>query len=160
MEQFQKSKVSLPPPTTNLSAVILGIWKLNSRKDVDDAGQVRIDPFLGQDPLGTLCFGPSHFAAQFMKRDRSPQENVSQRIQATNNTVGVNGYDAYFGTYSVDEIAGTLTTHIEGSIFPANVGSTYVRDVRVMDNELIVQLHTTAVDGTIITRTNTFFRMG
>jgi hypothetical protein len=153
-------KVSLPPPTPNLSAVILGIWQLKSREDVDDTGQIRIDPFLGQDPLGILCFGPSHFAAQFMKRDRSRQENVSQRVQATNNTAGVNGYDAYFGTYSVDEIAGTLTTHIEGSISPANVGSTYVRDVRVMDNELIVQLHTTAVDGTAITRTNTFFTIG
>jgi hypothetical protein len=140
--------------------VILGIWRLKSREDVDDTGQIRIDPFLGQDPLGILCFGPSYFAAQFMKRDRSRQENVSQRVQAINNTVGVNGYDAYFGTYSVDEIAGTLTTHIEGSISPANVGSTYVRDVRVMDNELIFQLHTTAVDGTAITRTNTFFRIG
>jgi hypothetical protein len=153
-------KVSLPPPTPNLSAVILGIWQLKSREDVDDTGQIRIDPFLGQDPLGILCFGPSHFAAQFMKRDRSRQENVSQRVQATNNTAGVNGYDAYFGTYSVDGIAGTLTTHIEGSISPANIGSTYVRDVRVMNNELIVQLHTTAVDGTAITRTNTFFRIG
>jgi hypothetical protein len=53
-----------------------------------------------------------------------------------------------------------VTTHLEGSISPANIGSTYVRDVRVVDNELIIQLHTTAVDGTAITRTNTFSRIG
>ena len=153
-------KGSLPPLTANLAAAILGIWKLKSREDVDDSGQVRIDPFLGREPLGILCFGPSHFAAQFMKRDRSRQADEPQRLQAKNNTAGVNGYDAYFGTYSIDEIAGTLATRLEGSISPANIGSTYVRDVRVVDNELIIQLHTTAVDGTAITRTNTFSRIG
>jgi hypothetical protein len=153
-------KVSLPPLTANLATAILGIWKLKSREDVDDTGQIRIDPFLGRDPLGMLCFGPSHFAAQFMKRDRSRAENVAQPTEAKNNTVAVNGYDAYFGPYTIDEIAGTLTTHLEGSISPANVGSIYVRDVRLVDNELIIQLPTIAVDGTAITRTNTFSRIG
>jgi hypothetical protein len=153
-------KVSLPPLTANLAAAILGIWKLKSREDVDATKQIHIDPFLGRDPLGILCFAPSHFAAQFMKRDRSCQENGLQPVQAKNNTVAVSGYHAYFGTYSIDEIAGTLTTHLEVSISPANVGSAYVRDVRVVDNELIIQLHTTAVDGTAITRTNTFSRIG
>src|SRR5580700_1039289 len=126
-------KVSLPPLTANLAAAILGIWKLKSREDVDDTGEIRIDPFLGRDPLGILCFGPSHFAAQFMKRDRFHQENVAQPVQAKNNTAAVNGYDAYFGTYSIDEIAGTLTTHLEGSISPANVGNIYIRNARVVD---------------------------
>jgi len=153
-------KVSLPPLTPNLGAAILGIWKLKSRVDVDATEQIHIDPFLGREPLGILCFAPSHFAAQFMKRDRSRQENVPQPVQAKNNTVAVSGYDAYFGTYSIDERAGTLTTHLEGSISPDNVGKTYVRDVRVADNELIIQLHTTTVDGTTITRTNTFSRIG
>ena len=153
-------KGSLPPLTTNLAAAIVGIWKLKSREDVDNTGRAHVDPFLGRDPLGVICFGPGHFAAQFMKRDRSRQEDVLHRSQAKNNTAGVNGYDAYFGTYSVDEIAGTLTTHLEGSIAPANIGATYVRDARVVDNELIVQLHTTAVDGTPVTRTNTFSRIG
>ena len=153
-------KGSLPPPTVNLAATVLGIWKLKSREDVDGAGQVHIDPFLGRDPLGILCFGPTHFAAQFMNRDRSRQKNVPNRVRAKNNTVAVNGYDAYFGTYTVDEIAGTLTTYLEGSISPENIGATYVRNVRVMGNELIIQLDTTALDGTAIIRTNTFSRIG
>ena len=98
--------------------------------------------------------------AQLMKRDRSQEENVLQLVQAKNNTARLNGYDAYFGTYSVDEIEGTLSTHLEGSISPANVGDTYVRDVRVVGNELIIQLQTTAADDTAITRTNTFSRIG
>ncbi len=85
---------------------------------------------------------------------------IDLTIQAKNNTAAVNGYDAYFGTYSVDEVAGTLATHVEGSISPVNIGKTYVRDVRVVGNELLIQLETAAVDGTAITRTNTFFRIG
>ena len=153
-------KVSLPPLTANLAAAILGIWKLKSREDVDAAGQIHIDPLLGRDPLGILCFAPSHFAAQFMKRDRSREESVPQPVQVKNNTVAVNGYQAYFGTYSIDEIAGTLTTHLEGSISPGNVGNTYVRNARVLDNELFIQLETATVDGTAIRRTNTFTRIG
>src|SRR5215467_8826578 len=141
-------KAAFPPPTGNLTATILGIWKLKSREDADAAGQVHIDPFLGPDPLGILYFGPTHFAAQFMKRNRSRQENVTLRVGAKNNTAAVNGYDAYFGTYTLDEIGGTLTTYLEGSISPENIGATYVRNVRVVDNELIIQLDTTALDGT------------
>ena len=153
-------QASLPPPIANLGTAILGIWKLRSREDIDATGHVHIDPFLGRDPLGILCFGPTHFAAQFMKRDRSRQENMLQRVQAENNTVGVDGYDAYFGTYSIDEIAGTLTTHLEGSISPANIGATYIRDARVVGDELFIRLQTSALDGTAITRTNTFSRVG
>ena len=144
----------------DLAAAIVGIWQLKSREDVDEAGQIQVDPFLGPDPLGILCFGPSHFAAQFMKRDRSRQEDVPSRVQAKNNTIGVNGYDAYFGSYRVDENAGTISTCIEGSISPDNIGKTYVRAARVVDDQLFIQLKTTAVDGTAITRTNTFSRVG
>ena len=153
------NKALLPPPTGNLAAAILGIWKLKSREDRDAAGHIHVDPFLDRDPLGILCFGRTHFAAQFMKRDRSLQENVLRLVPAENNTARLNGYDAYFGTYNVDEIEGTLTTHLEGSISPANVGDTYVRQVRVVNNQLIIQLQTSAADGAAVTRTNTFSRI-
>lgn len=68
-------KDPLPPPTANLATAIIGFWKLKSREDVDATGKVHIDPFLGRDPLGILCFGKTHFSAQFMKRDRSGENN-------------------------------------------------------------------------------------
>jgi Lipocalin-like domain len=152
-------KDSLAPSTANLANAIVGVWKLKSRKDVDATGKIHIDPFLGQGPLGILCFGKTHFSAQFMKRDRSGQEIVLQPVGVKNNTARVNGYDAYFGVYTVDEIKGTLSTRLEGAISPANVGDTYVRDVRIVDDELIVRLQTTTLDGIPITRTNTFSRL-
>jgi Lipocalin-like domain len=60
-------KDPLSPPTANLATAIIGFWKLKSREDVDATGKVHIDPFLGRDPLGILCFGKTHFSAQFMK---------------------------------------------------------------------------------------------
>jgi hypothetical protein len=150
----------LPPPTANLATSLLGIWKLKSREDVDAEGKIHIDPVLGNDPIAILSFGPSHFAAQFMKRNRSQRENTPELIQPKNNTVAVGGYDAYFGFYVTDEVGGTITTHIEGSISPGNVGKTYVRNVRLVNNELVIQLETATIDGTPIIRTNTFSRVG
>ena len=151
---------ALPAPTKGLARTILGIWKLKTRVDIDASGQRRIDPILGVDPLGILCIAPGYFAAQFMKRDRSTPANLQEPFRGKNNSMAVDGYDAYFGTYIVDEGAGTFTTYLEGSIAASNIGSTFVRDIRVLGNELIIQLPTTAVDGTAVTRTLTFSRVG
>ena len=143
----------------NLADAIVGVWKLQSRKDVDAKGKVHVDPFLGADPAGIICFSKTHFSAQFMKRDRAEQENVMQRAPAKNNTAGVNGYDGYFGTYRVDDTASTLTTQLDGSVSPSNIGNVYVRNIRIVGDELFIQLETTTLDGTPITRTNTFTRV-
>ena len=148
--------VFLPPPGPNLATAILGIWELKSREDVDEAGKVHSDPLLGRQPLGILCFAPRHFSAQFMKRDRSSQANAPLPVQLENNSIAVNGYDGYFGAYSVDQNQGTITTYLEGSVSPENVGKTFVRNVRVVGTELIIQLQTTTIDGTPVTRTNRF----
>ncbi len=148
----------LPPQRGRLADSIAGVWILKSREDMDGDGRIIPDPFLGQNPAGMLCFGQHHFAAQFMKRERSGNEENVQRAQARNNSAGVNGYDAYFGTYALDETAATLTTLIEGSVSPDNIGNKYTRDIRIAGNTLIIRLGTTAVDGTDVTRTNTFSR--
>ncbi len=53
-----------------------------------------------------------------------------------NNSGGVGGYDAYFGTYVLDRDAGKLVAELEGSISTSNIGSKFVRDVRVLDKRL------------------------
>jgi len=150
---------TLPAPAGTLATDILGIWKLETRRDVDAAGVGRIDPGLGADPLGILCFAPGYFAAQFMKRDRSASATSAGGQAPANNSSAVGGYDAYFGTYTLDVSAGTLTTVLEGSLSPSNVGSRFVRDVRVAGNKLTIQLATTAPDGAHITRTLVFARL-
>ena len=151
---------ALPAPATDLAQAMLGIWKLKTRIDLDASGQRRIDPALGADPLGVLCFAPGYFAAQFMRRDRSTAPGTAPVMAPSlNNSVAVDGYDAYFGTYVLDPGAGTIATTLDGSVSPANIGKTFVRRVRVVDAELIIQLDTTAADGAAVTRTLRFSRL-
>lgn len=145
---------------TPLATAILGVWKLQSRTDTDTRGLRRIDPALGEDPLGILCFADGHFAAQFMKRDRSSGEAGRAPGQVANNSMAVDGYDAYFGTYEVDERQSVLTVHLTGAISPSNIGSSFRRDISVRHDTLTIRLETTAADGAPVTRTLVFSRLG
>jgi hypothetical protein len=137
---------------------MLGVWLLRSREDYDAQGNRHIDPFLGPDPLGILTFAPHHFAAQFMNRDRTgaPVDGPA----GANNSAAVNGYDAYFGTYTLDLAAGNMITTLEGSVSPANVGMVFTRAVRVAGDRLYIQLATTTPSGVAVTRTLVWERAG
>jgi len=133
------------------------MWRLESRVDLDAGGRRHIDPTLGENPLGILCFSERHFAAQFMKRDRSGPGGIP--VAGVNNSSAVDGYDAYFGTYTIDETAGNLTVRLEGAIAPANIGAAFERTVAVSGNRLTISLATSAADGTPLVRTLTFVRL-
>jgi Lipocalin-like domain len=145
------------PSGRSLKADILGVWRLTSRVDVDAGGRRRVDPALGADPLGMLCFSPAHFAAQFMRRDRTAAEAPAPA--GANNSRAVDGYDAYFGTYDLNEAAGTLLVRLEGAISPDNIGRTFERRIAVAGDELTITLATTAGDGTPLTRRLIFARL-
>ena len=153
--------LTLPPPSGDLAKKIIGVWWLLSREDWTKDGEKKIDPTLGADPFGILFFTATHFAAQFMKRDRSDSANNQTVFTAKNNTSAVGGYDAYFGTYKLDEQAGQSEHTLIGSINPSNAGIKVVRDLRVDDeDQLIIQLPTTNAEGEPITRTLIWKRIG
>lgn len=148
----------LPVQDTDLAKAIVGVWGLIAREDYDEDGNRVVDPHLGADPIGMLSFSRRHFAAQFCKRDRSePSEAVA--IQTANNSSAVGGYDAYFGTYRIDETGEAIVVHLEGSIAPSNTGQEFTRTVRASDRQLLIRLDTSTDDGTAITRTLTFERL-
>jgi hypothetical protein len=155
---------ALAPPGLDLRRAVMGSWKLVSREDYDREGRRNIDPILGADPIGILTFTADHFAAQFMNRRRTtgglkPAGSAAESPAPLNNSVAVDGYDGYFGTYILDAASGTITTTLEGSVAPANIGVRLTRDIRVEGDRLVIRLETTAFDGTPITRTNTFERL-
>jgi hypothetical protein len=144
----------------SLSADLPGTWLLRSRIDVTGSGQRYPDPLLGEDPVALLIYDRSgHFAAQFMKRDRSGAM-PSGPADAKNNTQAQGGYDAYFGTYSVDDATGAVTHRLLGSLSRGNVGMVLTRALEVRDDTLRITLETTAADGTPVTRTLTWERRG
>lgn len=152
----------LPPPSADLAPAILGSWWLLSRLDHDDSGNRHVCPILGAEPLGFLSFTAERFSAQFMKREREPEPEAPRTAAASpmaNNTAAVGGYDAYFGTYELDAARGTVVVKLEASLAPANIGKTFLREIRVVDGRLVIRLHTNAADGTPISRTLTFARL-
>lgn len=144
----------------SLSARLPGTWELVSRIDVTDSGERRIDPTLGADPIALIFYDRSgHFGAQFMKRDRSTAA-VEAPAGAPNNTRAQGGYDAYFGTYSVDDALGTVTQRLVGALSAANVGQVVTRTMAVEDDRLTIRLQTTSIDGEPVTRTLIWKRVG
>jgi hypothetical protein len=142
-----------------LARDILGTWRLESRVDVNATGERRLDPGLGADPLGLLVYDAGgNFAAQFMRRDRSDPASPATAGGA-NNTSAVGGYDAYFGTYEVDEANGTVTQTLLAALSPDNVGMVVTRRLEVDGDRLAIVLPTTRADGEQITRTLTWTRV-
>lgn len=145
--------------TGSLKSDLIGIWQLRLRVEVDHSGREHIDPALGPDPLGILCFSEGYFAAQYMKRDRSGTQETVQLSRGSNHSTVLNGYDGHFGTYSVDEEAGILQVRLEGAVSPADIGREFERHVEVRGDKLTMRFATTSVDGKPVTRTLTFSRL-
>lgn len=148
------------PNRPALSAALPGTWELISRVDTNDAGERRAEPSLGDDPVAILIYDRSgHFAAQFMKRDRSA-DVVDAPAGGANNSRAQGGYDAYFGAYTVDDAAGTVTQRLVGALSQENVGHVLTRAMTVDGDTLTIRLETTSVQSERVTRTLVWRRVG
>jgi hypothetical protein len=144
-----------------LSKLLVGTWELLSRVDRTPAGERRREPSLGDDPIALLYYDRTgHFAAQFMKRNRtadgpaaSGPPVASGSSAAPNNSRAQGGYDAYFGTYTVDDGRGTVTQRLVGALSVENVGQVLTREMSVEGDRLTIALETIAGDGEPVTRT-------
>ena len=147
------------PASPPLAARLVGTWSLRSRIDVTASGERVAEPTLGSDPIALVYFDKAgNFAAQFMKRDRGAV--VAPAASAgSNNTRAVDGYDAYFGTYVVDEASGVVTTTLAGALAREHTGAVLRRAMQVDGDTLTIRLDTTAPDGRAVTRTLTWTRV-
>jgi hypothetical protein len=150
----------MTPSRQPLSATLPGTWQLLSRIDITAAGERRPEPSLGEDPVALLVYDRNgHFAAQFMRRDRSVDVPDGPSA-ARNNSRAQGGYDAYFGTYTIDDETGAVTQRLTGALSRENVGLVLTRVMEVEGDTLVIKLDTNAVDGTPVTRTLTWRRVG
>lgn len=90
-----------------------------------------------------------------MRRDRATgvTADLESGISGLNNSRAINGYDAYFRKYMVDEDTHLVTQTLEGALAAENVGMVVTRPMEVDGDELTLCLPTTAVDGEPVTRT-------
>lgn len=154
------------PSATSVRAQLIGSWRLLSRQSRRANGELERDPGLSTVPLGVLVYDQSgHVAAQLSRRDRTVAM-VGEECQAAATTKGTSdtaqtilGYDAYFGTYKIDEEAGVVTHHLEAALWPGDVGKNIDRHFTISGDQLTITFDTTTREGVKVTRTLIWERM-
>jgi lipocalin-like protein len=147
-------------PRPDVREQLIGSWTLVSRVSTLANGSVLPDPGLAATPKGVLIYDRSgHVAAQLSRHGRTlemiPDEcREAVKVRGTNDTSQtILGYDAYFGTYSVDEKEGVVTHHLEIALFPGDIGKSIKRNISISGDKLTLKFNTTTHDGFAVTRT-------
>ena len=145
-----------PRSAEGVTKRIVGTWQLMSRTVSRADGTPIVDPVLGEKPTGRLVYDATGaMMLQMMRTDRKDAISRPTSDRDKTNQRAILGYDSYFGRYTVDEKAGTVTHHVEGSLFPEDLGSDWVRPFTLEADRLTLRL--TSADG--LTRTLIFMRM-
>jgi len=106
---------------------LIGAWHLVSLKTPGPDGKMIAVPGL----KGTLIYTrDGHMSVEIMY----PESQSS----LTNDYV-LNGYEASFGSYDVDESTHTITHHVQGSITRQLAGKNLVRSYQLSQHRLIVR---------------------
>ena len=143
-------------PANGATQRIVGTWQLMTRTVSRADGTTIVDPVLGEKPTGRLVYDASGaMMLQMMRTGRKDAISTPSVPRDKTNPRVILGYDSYFGRYVVDEKAGTVTHHVEGSLFPEDLGSDWVRPFTLDGDTLTLRL--TSDDG--LTRTLVFRRV-
>lgn len=128
--------------TTELRARLIGTWRPVSWTWEDATGAVSSP--LGEDPIGQLIYDASGaVSVQLMRRDQAPFRDDDWRSATDEEKARAwSGYFAYFGTYELDEDAGIITHHIDGSWFPNLVGTQQIRWFVLEEHRLALHAET------------------
>jgi hypothetical protein len=139
-------------------AQMLGAWRLESRTVRKASGDVLRDPVLGAEPPGRLFYDVSgNMSLQLMRPDRAQAISVPSQPQDAKNARVILGYDSYFGTFRLNSSAGTVIHHVEGSLFPEDLGKDFERLLTVDGDRLTLGFRSKSPEGDV-TRTLVFRR--
>jgi Lipocalin-like domain len=121
------------PVQAQTSKDVEGTWQLVSVTVM--AGEKKTDLF-GADPKGQLVLGADGRFTIVVTRSDLPKYKSGARAKGTADEyqATVQGTNAYFGTYTVDN--GALVLKVAGSTFPNSVGETQTRPVKVAGDEM------------------------
>jgi hypothetical protein len=121
---------------STLKDQLVGTWLLVSSSTERQDGS-KVEAF-GPHPIGIAMFdGQGRLALQEMRSDL-PKFASNDREEGTpeENKAIVQGSICYFGTYTLDEAAKTLSFHLEGCSFPNWTGTDVKRPFTLTGDEL------------------------
>jgi hypothetical protein len=127
---------------------LVGTWTLVSTENMKADGS-KIDVF-GPNPKGVLIFDRAgHYSLTIVRSDLPKfAASTSDQGTAQENKAVVTGMIASFGTYSLNEADGTLTTHVEGSSFPNLSGGEQKRIVSSLTRDALSYSNPATATGT------------
>ncbi|MHA1242407.1 MAG: lipocalin-like domain-containing protein [Promethearchaeota archaeon] len=106
------------------------MWKLNSMESQTVDGEV-LEKF---NWIGRLRYDDKgYMSVQLMDSNRQPLEDWESSEELKK---AFEGYNAYYGTYDVDHEEGSVTHHLEGSLFPNWTNIDLKRLFKLFDNRL------------------------
>lgn len=141
-----------------LARALVGTWALESREDRSPDGARMTEPEIGPTPEGQLYYDASgHMGLQLMRKNRTPESIAGAKPRPGSGAVA--GYDAYFGTYTLDAAAGIVSHHVIGALAPESVGETFVRKISVSGDELRLSFETRTAEGQPVVRTLVWKRL-
>ena len=119
----------------SLSDQLAGAWSLVSIVAIQ--GKNRVDLF-GPEPRGQMILSPDGYFSTLTTVASLPDFASNNRMQGSPEeyeAIG-KGANAHYGTYLVDENAGTISFQVEVSTFPNWEGQTHAR-VFTLDGDLL-----------------------
>jgi Lipocalin-like domain len=115
--------------TSGIADAIVGSWRLVEWVVTDQYGE-QVFPF-GRTPEGLLIYtSGGEMSVQLLNPDLSVAESSAE--SETLEDV-LSRFFAYYGTYSIDEAAMTITHSVAGSLAPSWIGSEQVREYEMVD---------------------------
>jgi len=132
------------PSVSPVAVQLVGAWPLVSVETYRANGEV-IYPFYGRHPEGLLVYDRSGWMSVQIVSDPKPTVPLGssrESVLAANpaeKAIAVDGYYAYFGTWTVDAPGSTVTHHISQSLYPGERGEDGVRQFSIEGNNLTLK---------------------
>ena len=117
---------------------LVGTWRLASYEARASSGEIRYP--LGQHVVGQLFYDLNgNMSAHVMRVDR-PTFALDDSGSGTDAEVraAFEGHVSYFGTYTIDPSALTVTHHVRGASYPNWIGHDQIRYYRIDGSHLVL----------------------
>ena len=123
---------------------LIGTWRLVSIGTMRPNGEV-VTEWMGPNPSGILIYDRTgHVSVQLMHDPRTiwhaslaaDPHAEADAASIEQKAAAFSGYYAYYGRYEVDEQQRVVKHHVEGSLWPSEVGFTYQRHFEIAGNRI------------------------
>jgi Lipocalin-like domain len=122
---------------------LIGAWRLMSIEYKGPNGELP-DPFYQPDSMGIIIYDASgwmsvHISAPHRRTWTVPESRSSSAAagDAQLQAAAFDTYYAYYGTWTYQEAAGTVTHHVKASLIPAESGLDYTQAVTLEGARLV-----------------------